>query len=84
MEPITDREELITLNGEIKQLRQTIERYGEALLRLEDTKINDQEERITKIERWWSEWQGVYKLVSLLALALGIFSTLAVLFSKYK
>jgi len=76
MEPITDREIMIRLDSNVSQLRDTIERFAEALEKLEDTKIKDHNERILKLEKWVSEWSGAYKVMAIIALALGIFNAL--------
>jgi len=73
MEPETDREIFISLNGEVKQLRETIERFGTSLMTLENTKFANHEVRIASLERTEHERSGMWKLV----LAIGILLSIA-------
>lgn len=89
MEPITDREIMIKLdsnvsqlresiNSNVSQLRDAIERFAKALENLEMIKIKDHEDRITKVERFVSEWSGAYKIIAVVGLVLGIIATIKV------
>ena len=74
MEPITDREIMLKLDSNVSQLKDSIERFAAALEKLEETKIKDHDDRITKIEKWMSEWSGAYKIIAMAALLMGIFN----------
>lgn len=74
MEPITDREIMIRLDGNVTHLSQAIERFANALEKLETIKIKDHELRIKKVERFVSEWAGAYKIIAIVGLVLGIVS----------
>jgi hypothetical protein len=74
MEPITDREIMVKLDANVSQLKDSIERFANALEKLEETKIKDHEDRLMKMEKWVSEWSGAYKVIALTALAIGIFN----------
>ncbi len=76
MEAITDREIMLKLDANVSQLKDSIERFADALEKLEETKIKDHNDRILKIEKWMSEWSGAYKIIALTALAIGIFNAL--------
>ncbi len=60
MEPETDREVLISLNGEVKALRETIERLEASLMTLENTKFANDEIRITTLEKSEHERSGIW------------------------
>jgi len=72
MEPETDREIFISLNAEVKQLRETIERFGTSLVTLENTKFANHELRIASLERIEHERSGMWKLI------LGILTILSI------
>lgn len=81
LQPATDGEKIIQLDGKIDKLDgkidtvcDSIDRVVKALENLELTRISDLEVRIASIEKWQSEWRGIYKALSLLALLLGITS----------
>jgi len=76
MEAITDREIIVRLDANVSQLKDAIIRFEAALLKLEETKVKDHDERLTKIEKWMSEWAGAYKIIALTALAIGIFNAI--------
>lgn len=68
MEAITDREIMIQLDGNIKELKNAIEKFAKSLENLEETKIKELENRVTKVEKWVSEWSGAYKIIAIIAL----------------
>ncbi len=77
--PTTDREIMFSLsnkiditNSNIERLCFTINDVVKSLEKLETTRLKDHEERINKIETWYSEWNGVYKFGTILALGLSI------------
>lgn len=80
MEAITDREVLIRLDSNVEQLKESIDRLGVTLQKLEETKIKDLDVRLAKIENWKSEFSGAYKVAVIIALALGIISTIKTFF----
>jgi len=84
MEPETDREVFISLNGEVKALRETIERFGLALMNLENTKFANHELRISSLEKTENERSGMWKLILAIGVILSIASAtiLVKLFSK--
>lgn len=73
MEPETDREVFISLNGEVKALRETIERFGASLMTLENTKFANHEIRITTLEKSEHERSGMWKLI----LGIGVLLSIA-------
>jgi len=76
MEPITDREIIVRLDANVSQLKDAIIRFEAALIKLEETKVRDLDERTSKIEKWMAEWSGAYKIIALAALAIGIFNSI--------
>ena len=75
MEPITDREIMIRLDGNVSSLKESIDRFAKSLEELEQTKVKDHELRLNTIEKWVSEWSGAYKIVAIVALILGLIAT---------
>jgi hypothetical protein len=51
MEPTTEREAIIRMEGDMKSIAKTMEKISESLTRLEDFKLKEIETRITLIER---------------------------------
>lgn len=81
IESKTDREEIIKLDGKIDVIDEKIsyvvdslERVLVAFEKLEEVRLADHEARIITIERWQSEFRGMWRLVSGIALLLGIAS----------
>ena len=72
--PSTDREIYQSLNNEIKNLREAIERFGGQLFNLETNKFTNHELRIEALERIEQERKGMWKLI----LAVGVFLSIAV------
>lgn len=75
----TDGEKIMQLDGKIDKLDNKIDnvcdsldRVAQAIEKLETVRVTDHEMRISKLEKWQSEWGGVYKAVAVLALLLGI------------
>lgn len=56
------------LDGNIERLGEAVDRLTEELTKIDDRRLVPLEERVTKIERWQSEWSGSYKVLSILAL----------------
>ena len=60
--PKTDRELLLKLNGEIKNLAESIYNFGEVLKTFEEKRIVAVEKRLDKIEGVWQQVSGAWKL----------------------
>jgi hypothetical protein len=80
MEPVTEREVLIRLDSNVGQLKESIDRLSNTFKNFEETKIKDIDVRLTKIENWKSEFSGAYKVGIIIALVLGIISTVKTFF----
>lgn len=74
MEAISDREIMIRLHDNVTTLKEAIERFAKTLENLETIKIKDHEQRLSKVERFVSEWAGAYKIIAIVGLVLGIVS----------
>lgn len=72
MEPETDREEIILLNVEMKQLRESLDRFGNALLNLENNKFEALSQRVDSLEMNEAERDGAYKFMKLIGIVLAI------------
>lgn len=79
--PTTDGEKIIQLDGKIDKLDgkidtvcESIDRVVKVIENLELTRVNDHETRIAAIEKWQSEWRGVYRAISILALVGSVIS----------
>lgn len=84
MEPVTDREALISFSGEIKNLRETIERFGSSLLNLENNKFVNHETRLATLESDKSERKGAVKFLIFIGTFLGILLTILTIKSFLK
>lgn len=73
MEPITDREIMIEIKGELKSLSQAIERFSNALTEIEDKKIAYIQRDLDDIKVWRQQITGGWKL----ALAIWVVFTFA-------
>ncbi len=71
-DPQTDREWLIKLGSDINRLSQAIEGFAQKLEVFEETKLKDFETRLKAIEKWQSEWGGVWKFIVIIGAVLGI------------
>ena len=80
--PRTDRELLLKLDSQIQKLSEAIERFGETLKYIEDKKIAVLEERVDRLVQWRSEWNGSWKLWTLLSGALSL--TVAIVLAVIK
>jgi len=79
--PTTDREIMFSLSNKIDMTNLNIERLCltmdgvvKSLEKLETTRLKDHEERINKLEMWYSEVNGVYEFGMIVALGLSIVS----------
>lgn len=61
-DPKTDRELLLYAVDRIGHVSESVERIAKALESLETNKIAGHENRITKLEKWKSEWGGALKV----------------------
>lgn len=82
LEPKTDREAMIELSGDIKSLRETIERFGKALIHLETKKVDNHEARLDELFLWKNEINGGWKLVLMASFILGAIATLLGIFKN--
>lgn len=71
-DPQTDRELMIKIGEEVKRLSESIDRFAEKLENFEEKKLAGIEARVKIIEAWRSEWSGVWKLVIIGSIILGI------------
>lgn len=78
MEAVTDREIMIKLDANVASLRDSIDRFAKALETLEETKVKDLDSRLKIMERFVHEWAGVYKLIAIIGLILGVIVTIKV------
>lgn len=62
------------LDGKVDYVVASLERVISAFERLENVKITDLEVRMTRTEKWQSEWKGMWRLISATALVLGMIS----------
>ena len=76
MEPQTDREWIMQVDSKVDKMCEAIERLADAVEKLETVKFRDHEIRITKVEKWVSEWSGAYKIIAILALIFGLIGTI--------
>lgn len=76
LEPETDREAMIELSGDIKELRAAIERFGTQLLNLETTKFNNHELRIEALEGKEQERVGMWKFIIGARVVFGVILTI--------
>lgn len=90
IEAATEGEKIIQLEGKIDMIDgkvtyvvESLERIIRALEALETTRLADHEQRIQKLERWWSEWRGVNKFGILVSLLLGIVAILFTFLGKH-
>ncbi len=62
-EPKTDRELLLQLNGNVQNLAVAIEKFSEALEKIEVEKIQAQDKRIAALEKVWLQMNGAWKFI---------------------
>jgi hypothetical protein len=84
----TDGERMVQLDGKVDKLDTKmdsvivqLERVVSSFEKLESTRISKMEERIIILEKWKSEFAGMYKLVGAISLLLGI-AALVISFKK--
>jgi hypothetical protein len=84
LEPKTDREIMMVMasginaqNTKIDGLTDAVERIAIVIEKLETNKIGSIEKRLGVLEKWYNEWGGVLKLVTIASLVLGIITALA-------
>ncbi len=73
MEPETDREFMIEMNGNIRSLTAEIRHLAENIKNMEENRITPVEKRLTIVEKWQNNFDGGWKvaivLVTLLTIA---------------
>jgi hypothetical protein len=81
LEPVTDREIMMQLSGEIRETNLNMQHFSKAvegfaisLKELETIKVKDHEERIGRLEKIANEGVGMYKFVGFSLLILSIIS----------
>lgn len=60
-QPKTNRELMIQLGEQVKKLSEALDRFADRLEKFEEEKVVAILERISKLERWQSEWNGTWK-----------------------
>lgn len=76
LEPTTDREIMIEMKGDMKEMSASINRLAQAIERLETNKISAIETRLSKLEKFMNEWGGVLKIISIGALLLSAYAAI--------
>jgi len=61
-DPQTDRELLLQLNGDLRGLREGVERLNEILIDMRDKDIKILQDKVSAFEKWKSEISGGWKL----------------------
>lgn len=74
LQPKTEREIMIGMAGEMKEMSGAITRLAEAVEKLETHKIGEIDKRLSKVEKFMNEWSGFYKFVTLAALVLSAYA----------
>lgn len=62
-EPKTDRELLLQLNGNVRNLADSIEKFSESLEKIEVEKIQALDKRIGSLEKVWLQISGAWRFV---------------------
>ena len=90
IQPNTEREEIIKLDGKIDILDSkvdyvvaSLERAILALENLEKTKLSDHETRLLAVEKWVSEWKGVHRGLTILSLLIGLAALITTILSRH-
>ena len=73
MEPVTDREIMIEIKGELKSLSEAIDRFSKSLSEMEDKKIASIQREVDELKTWRQQITGGWKL----ALAIWVVFTFA-------
>lgn len=75
MQPATDREWIIQVDGKVDRMCEAVERLAEAVEKFETTKYQELELRIQALEKKENERNGMYKLFMFMVVVLGAIST---------
>lgn len=75
MEPQTDREWIMQVDGKVDRMCEAVERLAEAVEKFETTKYQDHENRIALLEKKENERNGMYKFFIGIVTILGAIST---------
>ena len=79
-DPKTDRELLLQLSGQMDRLSEAIDRLDDTLKEIENKKLVLFDRRLTAVEKWQYEANGIYKAV---VIASGILSIVALIRSFF-
>ncbi len=82
LEPKTDREIMLMIGGKIDTLSSSIDKFAEALEKLEEIKIVNMEARLDKAEKFINEWGGIGKFILIAVSVLAIFNFMINFFKK--
>ena len=81
MEPETDREFAIEMNGNIRALTAEIKHLAENIKVMDENRISPMETRLTILEKWQNNFDGGWKaviviltLLTIVSISLGILS----------
>lgn len=80
MEPVTEREIIIKMDGKIDAFDEKLERLVAVIERIENVKFEGHEQRIKKLEAFQNKWIGACLVFSGLALFISIIIGLKQLF----
>lgn len=73
---ISDREYIISLSGDIRNLSESIDRFSQVITKLEDQRITPMENDLQDLKEWRSEINGTWKAVGIVSVLLSIAATL--------
>jgi hypothetical protein len=83
MEPTTDREIMIKMDGKVDRMCEAVERLARSVEKLETVKFQDHEKRLARLEKKDNEWGGVYRFFVILALTISVVTGLILLANKF-
>jgi hypothetical protein len=83
MEPTTDREIMIKMDGKVDRMCEAVERLADSVEKLETVKFLDHEKRLARLEKKDNEWGGVYRFFVITALAISVVTGLILLANKF-
>lgn len=78
MEPTTDREIMIKMDGKVDRMCEAVERLADSVEKLETVKFLDHEKRLARLEKKDNEWGGVYRFFVITAIASSVITTLVI------
>jgi hypothetical protein len=68
----SERELIIEVKGDVKNINQSIERLANILERLETVKFEGHEQRISRLERFTAQWGGALIAFNIAGVIIGI------------